>query len=96
MATITISADGKHATRHGMDEPANSIISFNERTLTLVAKIPGHKYWAGHGDQSYAPVEHYVVKLQPVHGEDLLFLEETTDVNNITKWYVVEQYLVTW
>lgn len=44
----------------GIDQPRAELWKGNEATQYVILKVPGHNYWSGRGEQSYAPAEFHV------------------------------------
>lgn len=59
----------------GIDQPPAILHHGSETSRHVVLKVPGHKYWSGRGEQSYAPAEFQVYT-------------RTDDGHQHGKWYL--------
>lgn len=71
-----------HASLSGIEQPDAKVVSWKRQQFeaneeVIVLKVPGHNYWSGRGEQSYAPAEYQIYKVLKTKWAGLLAIVET-------------------
>jgi len=75
---IHFTDEGRKARIAGIDQPTATVHKGTPTSRVVVLKVPGHSYWSGRGEQSYAPAEFQVYERIEENGEPTMWHREVT------------------